>query len=755
MCKQNISSSLSLSAAPEDPIDHEPTLFESRHPARSQFIVLLPLLLAGSARAAFEERAQSGGSSPAPVPMDRLPVLDRAIDLGPAQRDQILELTVSLRFARLGEIESFLDRISRPDSPDYRRFLTPEQVGAQFGVPQDDVDAVTCYLQENGMSLGLVCKNRLAILARATVAQAESAFHTSIHEYSIAPEDEFEPARFIACAAPVRLPAPLAQVVIDVSGLETHTRPRPRTTLLTPSLTALLYDTAHMQSVGFHGEGRSIGVSNWDGFRAADYIAYVNHFGLPTPPTGPGSNVVVVPCQGGGSGAGSAAGEGDLDIQMELGTAPLATIRVYDGNPQFDLTGVLAVESNENLADVISECYSWDIPSNLASAAHNLHLSLSAQGITYLAASGDRGTVIDPFNYPHCDPEVLSVGGTVADVDSTTGARTSEFGWGGSGGGWSDSGLRFNVRPSWQTGTGVPPTPDRRLFPDVAFHSAGNGTGAYPFYTGGVLHGNYDGTSFASPMFAGCLGVIEQRIIASGGLLPDAAGKRRFGRMQDLIYAENGRSDIWYDIVVGSNGLLPNGNLSTCTAGWDTVTGWGPMDCEAFANAERCRGGCNTGNSFCAGDGTDPFVSVSCPCSNFGQIGHGCANSVDASGALLSAAGTPSLDDVVFSVSGLPAGSAVVFMQSATQNVGGLLYGDGIRCLSRSVRRLYTKTAVGTGASAPEFGDPSVRTRSAALGDPIGSYSTRYYQVYYPDQAANFCPPGRSNISNGYAILWP
>jgi subtilase family serine protease len=388
---------------------------------------------------------------------------------------------------------------------------------------------------------------------------------------------------------PIQLPADIAASVIDVSGLESYTRPKPLVSLLTPFLTSHVYDTANMLAAGLQGQGRTIGISNWSGFRALNYVAYVNHFSLPVPAGGAGANISVVPCGGGGAGAGPDSSEGELDIQMELGMAPLANIIVYDGTATGNLIATLAQEVNDDQADVISESYGWNIPANNATSAHNLHLSMSAQGITYVAASGDNGTAVDPFAYPDYDPEVLAVGGTVASVNASTGARISEVGWSGSGGSWSTNSIAFNVRPSWQTGTGVLPVTagsNHRLVPDVAFHAAGTTTGAYPFYkNNAVLTTSANGTSFASPIFAGMLAIVEQDVISRGGLLPDAQGHRRFGRMQDLIYSQNGQATIWFDVVSGSNGHRPDGSNSTCTVGWDSVTGWGAMDCEAFVNA--------------------------------------------------------------------------------------------------------------------------------------------------------------------------
>jgi subtilase family serine protease len=703
-----------------------------------------------------------GPDSFAPVSgMELLPVLQRAQDVGPAPADKHLSLAVSLPFARPAEAQAFVDAVSDPSSPQYRQFLSPEQVGERFGLPQGRVDEVAQYLRRSGFDVTLVAPTRLAILAEGTVAQAERAFHTTLRSYKVTPQDAYEPAEFVAFSSAVQLPAEIAPIVVDVSGLETHTRPRPLTTLLNPTLTRGLYGLTAMFNGGFTGTGRTVGISSWDGFRAADYVHYVNSFGLPLPPGGAGSNITVVPCNGGGLGAGPASGEGDLDIQMALGMAPLSNIRVYDGSSAFNLVGMLTLETSQNLCDVISESYGWMASASILTSAHSQHVAMSAEGITYMVASGDNGTGVDPFNYPVMDPEVLGVGGTTANVDPSDGHRLSEIGWSGSGGGWSTSTLAFNVRPTWQTGNGVPPingSNNHRLIPDVGFHAAGSGTGAYLFYSGNVLQTSSVGTSFACPIFAGALASTEQKIISLGGLTPDGLGHRRFGRIQNLIYAENGDPTIWFDITVGSNGSLPAGQgASTAHAGWDTVCGWGPMNCGAFAPIAACATGANcsgTGTPFCFGDGIDPQVTTLCPCFNFGSAGHGCANAVNALGAQLSATGTTVPDTVQLTSAGEPNTSLSIFLQGNNNNVSGALFGDGVRCASGVLKRLYVHNASGGSVSAPVGADVPITVRSAQLGDTILTGTSRYYQTYYRDSNLSFCTGLGFNVSGGLRLDW-
>ncbi len=160
------------------------------------------------------------------------------------------------------------------------------------------------------------------------------------------------------------------------------------------------------------------------------------------------------------------------------------------------------------------------------------------------------------------------------------------------------------------------------------------------------------------------------------------------------------------------------------------------------------------GTSFCPGDGSLP---TACPCGNSGGSGRGCANSQNASGAVLTSGGSVSPDTVVLTSSGELPGSLSIFVQGALQNPGGIVFGDGVRCVTGPLKRLYVKSASGGVAIAPGSGDPSITSRSAALGDPISPGSTRHYQTYYRDANPGFCPdpPGNTfNISSGQIVVW-
>ncbi|HTQ08647.1 MAG TPA: dockerin type I domain-containing protein, partial [Fimbriimonadaceae bacterium] len=176
-----------------------------------------------------------------------------------------------------------------------------------------------------------------------------------------------------------------------------------------------------------------------------------------------------------------------------------------------------------------------------------------------------------------------------ATVNTTTGARISELGWSGSGGGWSNSSFgttNFNTLPSWQVGTGVPTTINHRLVPDIAAQADGSGGAFYLFYNGGLYGVN--GTSCSSPYLTSSFATLEQRLALLGLTVAGPAG--RLGRVANLIYAMNGRADVWYDVTSGSsNGTLPSGATSNAAVGWDFETGWGAPNFDALYNVLATR----------------------------------------------------------------------------------------------------------------------------------------------------------------------
>ncbi len=151
---------------------------------------------------------------------------------------------------------------------------------------------------------------------------------------------------------------------------------------------------------------------------------------------------------------------------------------------------------------------------------------------------------------------------------------------------------------------------------------------------------------------------------------------------------------------------------------------------------------------FCSGDGS---LATPCPCSDTGARGRGCANSVYYSGALLLAVGNTSPDTMVLQGSCMPNATTSIYLKGDQFMAGGLTFGDGIRCVDGFLIRLSAKQTV-NGAS--QFPGPGNATLSLKGQTPPGSGLTAYYQCYYRNASAAYCPPATFNITNGIRLVW-
>lgn len=150
-----------------------------------------------------------------------------------------------------------------------------------------------------------------------------------------------------------------------------------------------------------------------------------------------------------------------------------------------------------------------------------------------------------------------------------------------------------------------------------------------------------------------------------------------------------------------------------------------------------------TVGSFCHGDGLDPNVMTPCPCNNFGAPGNGCENSFGVGGANL-----VELGGAVFKATQMPATVAHIYFQG--DGYSDAVFGDGVRCTGGNLIRLRLKIALAGLSIYPEAGDPDVATR----GQVTAGSGRRYYQVFYRNASAAFCPPATFNATNGWILDW-
>jgi hypothetical protein len=202
------------------------------------------------------------------------------------------------------------------------------------------------------------------------------------------------------------------------------------------------------------------------------------------------------------------------------------------------------------------------------------------------------------------------------------------------------------------------------------------------------------------------------------------------------------------------------GNSIRCMASYDDGSGHGPdlyvgglfvnggggIASNKIARWYGCGGPID---SICPGDTT----LAQCPCSNPGQFGHGCQNSANTGGALLTSSGTLSPDALHFSISGELPHSLTILLQGDAPTNWTWPFGDGLRCTGGHLLRLFVTNAVNGIANVPGPSDLSITAKAASMGNPIPPGSIRLYQAYYRDPFSG-CGTG-FNVSNGARIVWP
>jgi kumamolisin len=194
----------------------------------------------------------------------------------------------------------------------------------------------------------------------------------------------------------------------------------------------------------------------------------------------------------------------------------------------------------------------------------------AAKGITFVAASGDKGsdecgTGNNPPGpaAPASDPYFVAVGG-VNFTENSTGTLTSIGAIGDSLTGYLSGGgvSSYFGLPSYQSGISGAITSGRNT-PDVSLA----GVDAVLYLGGAAYKG--DGTSWASPQFAALLAEASE---LSGS---------RWGFVNPAIYSVFGSSGYtdFTDVTTGNNGYY------SAKAGYDQVTGIGAPKGTAFARA--------------------------------------------------------------------------------------------------------------------------------------------------------------------------
>jgi len=539
--------------------------------------------------------------------------------LDPSTQISNVILGLKLTPAQQTDLRQFLAAQQDPASPDYHRWLTPDQFAARFGASQADIDQTTSWLRSQGLSVDTVSSARNWIAFSGTAQRLGAALHTEFHRFVSDGETHF------ANAIEPSVPEALATGVSGLLGLHDY-RPKRvhpmrvpapveagNAPLLTsadgshvpgPADLAVIYDFQQLYNLGIDGTGQNIAIAGQSNVHSSDIALYRRRFNLspanfttrafgPAPPSDPISEQ-----------------EADLDIEWAGAVARNANVILVYSNDAFQS---LIYAIDQNVAPVVSlsfgDCERFWVSD--APLYQNIMQQGNAQGITVVIAGGDAGAA-------ECDLQFtnpLAANGLAADFPSsipeTTGVGGSQFSdgrgnyWGSTADAngafalsyipeavWNETAFDGTIaaggggasavfpKPAWQTGPGVPNDQARDL-PDIALNASADHDG-FLICSGGNC-GVSGGTSASAPMFAGMLALVNHYLTKKGVL-----SQPGLGNVNPVLYRmARTNPNAFHDITQGSN-VLPcgpgtpncvNGQLGyNAGAGYDLASGLGSVD---------------------------------------------------------------------------------------------------------------------------------------------------------------------------------
>ena len=165
-----------------------------------------------TARAAPEWKNLNGH---VPSPVRRLTAMGRL----PATNE--LRLAIGLPLRDAAGLDVFLRQLADPASPNYKKYLTPEQFAAQFGPTESDYATVEQFARTNGLRITATHVNRLLLDVAGPVSSVEKTFHISLRTY----RHPHEARDFFAPDTEPTVDKSLP--VVDIQGLSDYSLPHP------------------------------------------------------------------------------------------------------------------------------------------------------------------------------------------------------------------------------------------------------------------------------------------------------------------------------------------------------------------------------------------------------------------------------------------------------------------------------------------------------------------------------------------------
>jgi uncharacterized protein (TIGR03437 family) len=369
---------------------------------------------------------------------------------------------------------------------------------------------------------------------------------------------------------------------------------------LAPDDFATIYNISPVYGAGIDGTGQKIAIVGTSAILLDDIRTFRKNYNLPAADP----KVVVV---GRDPGVTASFGEAYFDVEWAGAVARNAAITyIYASS----VTTAAAYAVDMNVAPILSMsfggCEAYN-SQNFRAVAQQAN----AQGITFLAASGDTGaascdvTAVTPqaskgkaVVYPASLPEVTAIGGTTFDEGSGRYWSSSNNANGASALGyipekvWNDS-VADNwlegggggvstmfAKPWWQSAPGVPDDKMRDL-PDIAMTASWLHDGYGMFVLGSYY--SVGGTSAPTPAFAGVVALLNQALTMKGTI-----AQAGLGNINPALYRmARGTSDVFHDITTGDNAVPCVQESPDCVdgtvgykaaVGYDLATGLGSVD---------------------------------------------------------------------------------------------------------------------------------------------------------------------------------
>ena len=493
----------------------------------------------------------------------------QASRVGELPGTQSLSLAISLPLRNEAELDRQLQQLYDPQSPQYHQYLSVQEFTQRFGPSQDDYDAVVRFAQANGLTVDEIHANRLVVDVEGNVTSIEKAFHVSMGVYQ-------HPTENRTFYAPDREPTlDLDVPVLHISGLDDFSLPRAKFTRAAqgqghapvggtgsgPDGQFIGSDmrAAYYGSGPLNGSGQTIGLYEQTGYEVSDVQLYFETVNEPlnVPIQGVSLNGVPLNC----APPKCSDAEAALDMEMAISMAPgMSELLVYVGKNNVSIFNRMA---SDNIAKELSCSWGWADDEN---SLNHIFKEFAAQGQTLFVATGDDGSnTPGDVVFPADDPYVTAVGGTDLVTNGPGGSWQSETGWQDSAGGASKNGIPI---PTYQTLPGVINSLNQgsttlRNYPDVASEA---NTNQFSCFDGGC-GGQYGGTSYAAPQWAGFIAMLNEQNASNGkapiGFLNTAVYRQGIGANYDTYF---------YDTTSGSNGGY------SCVTGYDLVTGWGSLN---------------------------------------------------------------------------------------------------------------------------------------------------------------------------------